>query len=84
MLLGRDMRRVPVDSSVIATVGYSPKSKLLEVEFQTGFVYQYYEVPKRVYDALMRAKSVGSYFNRFIRDKYRFSDLSTAIYEEFR
>lgn len=78
------MRRLPVHSSVIASVGYDDRSKILEVEFLTGFVYQYYDVPKRTHDALMTAKSAGSYFNRFIRDKYRFADLSTAIYEEFR
>lgn len=78
------MRRTPVDSSVIASVGYAPRSKILEVEFQTGFIYQYYDVPRRIHDALMSAKSIGSFFNREIRDKYRFADLSTTIYENFR
>lgn len=78
------MRRVSVDSSVIATVGYAPKSKVLEVEFRTGFIYQYYDVPRRAVEALLSAKSIGSYFNRYIRDKYRFAEVGSAIYEEFR
>ena len=65
------MLRTPVTSSVIASVGYDSASSTLEVEFRTRRVYQYFRVPPAVHDALMRAQSIGEYFNRRIRNRYR-------------
>ena len=67
-----DMERQPVTSSNIASVGYDASSKTLEVEFHSGSLYEYFGVPKEIYDGLMKAESHGSYFHRHIRDKYRY------------
>ena len=64
------MRRMPLDSSVIASVGYSPDDRILEVEFQTGRVYHYLGVPPEQHSRLLSADSAGKYFNRVIRDHY--------------
>ncbi len=64
------MRRVPVRSSVIATVGYDEATALLEVEFTSGDVYRYFAVPPSVHHALMDADSPGAYFNRHVSDRY--------------
>jgi hypothetical protein len=69
------MRRIPVESSVIANVGYSPGEQILEVEFHSGRVYQYLNVPPEQYGLLMSADSIGSYYNRNIRDKYESQEL---------
>lgn len=53
-------------------VGYENKSKILEIEFQSGVVYQYLDVPKKVHEGLRRAESKGKYFNGEIRDEYEF------------
>jgi hypothetical protein len=42
----------------------------LEVEFNSGGVYQYSGVPEAVYAALMRASSKGHYLNDHIKDRY--------------
>jgi len=47
----------------------------LEVEFQRGSVYQYFDVPVSEYDQLLSAASVGKYFCEFIRDCYRYVQL---------
>jgi hypothetical protein len=65
------MRRNAVKSSVIASLGYDRETNVLEVEFHTGRVYQYFLIPPTVYEALKRAESIGAYFNRHIRDRYR-------------
>jgi hypothetical protein len=57
------MKREPVESSMIASVGYDPETKVLEVEFNSGMVYAYYDVPQEEYDGLMAASSKGSYMN---------------------
>ena len=67
------MKRTPVSSSNLASVGYDPASQILEIEFNTGTVYQYFDVPQSEYDALMAAGSHGSYFYHNIRDSYRYN-----------
>ena len=65
------MERHQVDSSVIVAVGYDGGSSILEVVFRTGRTYRYFRVPPKAYDALVHAKSIGAYFNREIRPRYR-------------
>ncbi|MDE0581276.1 MAG: KTSC domain-containing protein [bacterium] len=65
------MQRISVVSSNLASVGHEAGIKLLEIEFHDGRVYQYEDVPESSYHALMSADSIGSYFHRHIRDKYR-------------
>jgi hypothetical protein len=67
------MRRVRVDSEAIRSVGYADAT--LEVEFVTGRTYRYFDVPKRVHDALMAAESHGMYFNLHIRDRFRYAEI---------
>lgn len=70
------MRRSYVQSSVIQSAGFKAGEQLLEIEFRgTGYVYQYRQVPVRVFRALMRASSKGRYYNACIKDKYAFKKL---------
>lgn len=66
------MRRRQVESTTVRSVGYERKSRILEIEFQSGVVYQYVDVPARVYEQLWKAESKGRYFNSEIRDTYEF------------
>lgn len=61
------MKRAPVKSSNISSVGYDPVTSTLEIEFHHGGVYQYYGVPSQVHDGLMEAESKGSYFHNYIK-----------------
>jgi hypothetical protein len=62
------MHRVPVGSSSIDSVGY--EDEVLEVRFNNGGVYRYFGVPPEVCFDLLKADSVGGYFNRRIRGSY--------------
>ena len=64
------MRRQPVSSSVIRSVGYDPGTAVLEVEFRSGDVYRYFAVPPSVHRGLVEAESPGAFFNRTISDRY--------------
>ena len=61
------MDRVPVSSSLLASVGYDPTEQVLEVELQDGKIYQYRDVPEATYQDLLNADSLGRYFNQHIR-----------------
>ncbi len=64
------MKRKPVESSMISSVGYDPISEILEVEFNSGGVYQYGEVSQETYRELMGAESKGRYMQDHIIDQY--------------
>ena len=64
------MRRKHLDSTAIASAGYDPATALLELEFTSGEVYQYFAVPNAVYGGLVGADSAGRYFRDHIRDVY--------------
>ena len=69
------MRRIPVESDALTSVGYDEAVATVEVEFTTGRVYRYFGVPARRHRALMAAASHGGYFNQHIRPHYRFVEL---------
>ncbi len=64
------MDRQPVDSSNLSSVGYDAETETLEVEFRHGGVYQYFRVPPATHRSLLEAPSLGSYFNKHVRDSY--------------
>jgi hypothetical protein len=69
------MERQPVTSSLIRSVGYDLASSILEVEFaDSGRVYEYFDVPLSVYEELISAESIGSYFNEYVKDLYAFQE----------
>lgn len=67
------MRRQRVDSSAISSVGYDERSSTLEVEFRSGAVYDYHDVPPKVWKALLGAPSKGRFFSRSLRGRYPFT-----------
>ena len=66
------MLRQAVKSSELRWVGYEESALLLEVEFQSGEVYRYFDVPARLVLELLRADSIGRFFNAHIRPKFAF------------
>jgi hypothetical protein len=69
------MDRILVQSSNLVSVGYDESTQILEVEFQTGKVYQYHDVPKDVYQELMTASSKGEYFHDNVMGQYNFHEV---------
>lgn len=67
------MDMIQVDSSNVAAVGYDQDSSTLQVEFNNGATYQYFDVPEREFNSLRDADSVGKYLASNIKGTYRFS-----------
>jgi hypothetical protein len=68
------MRRIPVPSTSIASIGYIPAKRELEIEFRaSGDVYRYFDVPPEEHAAFMAAESKGSYLNQAFKPRgYRY------------
>lgn len=64
------MTRQPVKSSAIASIGYDAEKQHLQVEFTSGKIYTYKNVPKEVHDEWMCATSIGKHYNDNIVGKY--------------
>jgi len=62
------MFRLKVASSNLVSIGYDAKTKTLEVEFNGGAVYQYFNVPSNVYGGLLTAPSVGKFFRVHVQE----------------
>ncbi|MPZ85589.1 MAG: KTSC domain-containing protein [Actinophytocola sp.] len=70
------MHRQPIESSVLAEVGYDQQRRLLEVKLVGGAVYQYLDVPAREFMALLAADSSGRHYNTKIKPNYEYRQVS--------
>jgi hypothetical protein len=65
------MRRASVDSTSIASIGYDPRRRELEIEFRkSGDVYRYFGVSAAEHTDLMAAKSKGTYLNHVFKKRH--------------
>lgn len=66
------MEKQEVESSVISAVGHT---RVLEIEFESGRLYQYFDVPEDIYLAMLESESKGKYFNQNIRNKFPYQEI---------
>jgi hypothetical protein len=67
-----NMNRTTVASPGIAQVGYEEGSEILEIEFVSGKIFQFYNVPLKLFDQLMNSSQKELYYesNILIRFPY--------------
>jgi hypothetical protein len=68
-------RMLPVESSLMTDVQYDEKTRELDIRFTSGKTYRYFDVPKKVYSGLLRAKSKGEFFNEEIKEIYQYAEM---------
>ncbi len=67
------MHRNVVSTTGITQVGYHEDSDVhgtLELEFENGHVYQFFNVPPKIYDDFIRARSRENYYDLQIRSRF--------------
>lgn len=62
-----------VDSSNIESIGYDDDTLELHVQFLSGGLYVYGDVPREIFDDLLNAPSKGSFLNREIKGVYQYA-----------
>lgn len=67
------MNVTAVESTTLSKIAYDDIHSLLQLEFRSRSVYQYFDVPPAVHAALLDAPSKGTYFNQTIRGRYRYT-----------
>jgi hypothetical protein len=61
-----------VQSEMLDLVGYDAQAQILEVVFNSGDHYRYFEVPADEYEELMSAESIGQYMHKRIIGHYAY------------
>jgi hypothetical protein len=64
------MNRTAIASPGIAQVGYEEGSGTLEIEFVSGKIYQFYNVPLELYDQLMSSSYKELCYERNILERF--------------
>ena len=78
------MKRIPIISSNIASIGYDSAQMILELEFHGGGVYQYYNVPQSVFADMKNSSCKGLYFDKEIKKAgYQYQRLSSPDFMAF-
>lgn len=67
------MQLDPVESSMLAAIGYDPDLKALVVLYNSGKAYQYQGVPEDVFQGLINASSKGRYMLDHVIDHYQYA-----------
>jgi hypothetical protein len=52
-------------------MGYDDPTKILEIEFQNGLIYQFTDVPPKIYADLRKSSEIGKYFTDKVRTKFK-------------
>ncbi|WVT72144.1 KTSC domain-containing protein [Sinorhizobium chiapasense] len=63
----------PFESSNIHSIRYNESTYTLEVAFQNGGIYEYYDIPSHVSKEFEQADSKGQYLAAHIKGVYRYS-----------
>jgi hypothetical protein len=73
------MNHLPVASSSLATVAFDADHSVLEVQFRDGRLYRIFDVPAECVQQLLESDSKGAYFNRHIRNRFRYQYVGVSL-----
>lgn len=65
------MDRRNISSSMIKSIGYETSSSTLEIEFNSGAVWQYYDFPESTWYEFDSTDSQGKFFHASIKGAFR-------------
>lgn len=65
------MNMIPVSSSNLVAAGYDESSMTLRIQFFSG-TYDYYNVPRNIFNNLLSAPSKGQYHHAYIKNSFSY------------
>lgn len=68
------MNLTEVTSSNIKRIGYTENNLL--VEYRSGVLYKYKDVPSELYEEFLESESKGKYMNSKIKGKFEFEKIT--------
>lgn len=64
------MNRTTIESTMISGIGYDPGNSILEIEFNSGAVWQYFDFPEAKWYEFEGTDSKGKYWHKEIKNQY--------------
>ena len=64
------MNRTIIESTMIRSIGYDADNATLEVEFNSGAIWQYYDFPESIWYEFEGTDSKGKFFHKEIKNQY--------------
>jgi hypothetical protein len=64
------MDRKNIESSMIRSIGHDANTSTLEIEFNSGVVWQYYDFPESSWYEFDGAESQGKFFHANIKGQF--------------
>jgi len=61
---------LPISSTMASALGYDKQRKILQIEFNSGSVYQYADVEMETWERFLASNSKGKFFNKEIKGHY--------------
>lgn len=62
---------LPVASTMASAIGYDSDNEVLQIEFNSGAVYQYSDIDEDTWEDLYSSNAIGKYYNQYIKGKYQ-------------
>lgn len=72
----KDIVKHPVESTNLEWVAYDKDEKQLFIQFRSGGLYRYFDVPEDIYEKLLKAGSKGRFHNVFIKYNYKYEKMN--------
>jgi len=64
------MDRIEVESKMIRSIGCDIDNAILEIEFNNGAIWQYYDFPESIWYEFSSSDSKGKFFLQEIKNQY--------------
>lgn len=75
ILINKSYKSCGMPSSVVAAIKYDANTSTLRVIYISGSVYDYKDVPEKVYKEMKEAFSKGEFLNKHIKPNYEFEKI---------
>lgn len=64
------MERKYIESKMIRSIGFNQATSILEIEFNSGAIWQYSDFPESLWYEFESSESKGKFFHREIKNQY--------------
>lgn len=64
--------RVSLKSSMLESASFNETMSILVIEFKNGSQYEYYAVPRAVFQEFIQSESCGRFYNEKIKERFPF------------
>jgi len=70
--MNNECKMIHVSSSNVEAVGYDEAQSTLYIKYLNSSLYAYYDVPKHLFEDLLRSSSIGSFLHIYVKNQYAY------------